>query len=42
MPQKFGGRAVSISLCGKCERRGKAWWTERVEWVLERRAAERN
>jgi hypothetical protein len=33
------GPALSLSLCTKCVRKGKRWWTPRVERVLARRAA---
>ncbi len=41
-PERFGGRVLPVELCRKCERKGKRWWTSRVESELARRVAERN
>jgi hypothetical protein len=40
-PKRFGGRVHMVHLCGKCQRKGKRSWTQRVELELARRAAER-
>jgi hypothetical protein len=41
-PERFGGRVHLVQLCGRCQRKGKRYWTQRVELELARRAAERN
>jgi hypothetical protein len=41
-PDCFGSRILSVKLCRKCERKGKRWWTARVEAELARQGTERN
>jgi hypothetical protein len=40
--QVFGGRVHTTALCRACWRKGKRWWTSRLEALLIRRAAEAN
>jgi hypothetical protein len=41
-PERFGGRVHLVQLCGKCQRKGKRYWTARVEAELLRGATGRN
>lgn len=38
-PEVYGGRVLTLALCRRCVKKGKRWWTARVEAILARRAA---